>query len=255
MSMVHTELTKAHGSLSWLVIFTLPILSVLSGSIGTLTTGSELDGGWDTLWIRSIGFYGMTILPVGIAILASLAWKTEHTPGNWNALMSQPVHMLRIVASKASVVAIFAALMQVVLVSTIVVIGKLGLGLDGMLPATYWMSSLLVIIACIPVAALQSLLSMTISSFAIPVAIDLVATGMSTAALMVGVPGALLSPYALATYATQLGTTLVGDASTAFQAADITTTTGGMVVMLATGLSVFFVWLSTELLHRRDLHA
>ena len=82
MNVIQTEFMKLKGSLSWLVVVLLPVMAVLSGSLSTLSSGGEFEDGWHTLWIRSIGFYGMALLPIGVGILASLVWRPEHRNGN-----------------------------------------------------------------------------------------------------------------------------------------------------------------------------
>lgn len=72
MKYVSVEFVKLQRSLSWAVVILLPIIAVASGSMSSVAADGGLDDGWHTLWIRSIGFYGMALLPVGIAILASL---------------------------------------------------------------------------------------------------------------------------------------------------------------------------------------
>lgn len=57
MKTLQAELPKISGSFVWLVTVGLPMLSVLSGAIGDLSISD-----WDTLWLRSIGFYGMALL-------------------------------------------------------------------------------------------------------------------------------------------------------------------------------------------------
>lgn len=250
MKTLQAELPKISGSFVWLVTVGLPMLSVLSGAIGDLSISD-----WDTLWLRSIGFYGMALLSVGIAILASLTWRLEHKNGNWNLLMSQPVSNLSIISAKAIVIALLAATMQVVLLITVCFVGKIGLDLSGLLPARYWLSSVLVILGCVPVAVLQSLLSMVLRSFAVPVAIALVGTGLSTAILMTGSPIILLSPYALATYSTQMGTSLVGSASTVFHAAALTPNSAGTLIIIVLALTAMLLGGTTMLLNRRDIHA
>ncbi len=249
MKTYFAEFSKLSGSLVWLVTLGLPILCTLAGSI-KLTSSSD----WDTLWIRSIGFYGMAILPVGIAITASLVWRVEHQRGNWAALMSQPISVWNIVCTKATVVGILSALMQITLVISVIIIGKMHIGLSGFLPSQYLLSSVLIACATIPVAALQSMLSMVLSSFALPVAIALVATGLSTAALMIKLPGILLSPYALATFSTQIGTSLVGSKSTVFQAVELSPTIAGLLLVITAVLTLFFISLSSALLNHKDLH-
>ncbi|WP_262908281.1 ABC transporter permease [Brevibacterium zhoupengii] len=252
MRHLHTEFMKLRRSLSWPVVVLLPLIAVASGAIGTLSTEQGASEGWHTLWIRSIGFYGMALLPVGIAILAALVWRVEHRNGNWNALMSGASPTWCIVVGKAGVVAVLAGIMQVALLLTVIVFGTIVFGLPRFLPWEYFLSSILVIIACVPIAAIQSGLSMFIRSFAAPVAIALAATGISTVALLVGSTGAVVSPYALATYATQLGTSLVGGDNTSFDAASVSLASASLVIAVS-ALSTFLIMVvSTFALNRVD---
>ena len=123
MKVFAAELIKLKRSLSWGVAVLLPIIMVASGSIITLIDGRALEDGWHTLWMRSIVFYGLFPLSVGIAILASLVWRTEHRGSNWNALMAGPTSSLRIVLAKAGVVAVLAAIMQIIATASTVVLG------------------------------------------------------------------------------------------------------------------------------------
>lgn len=114
---------------------------------------------------------------------------------------------------------------------------------------------MLIMLGCIPVAVLQSFLSMVLRSFAVPVAIALVGSGLSTAILMTGSPAILLSPYALATYSTQIGTSLVDNASTVFDAAALTPSSAGTVIVIVIVLTVMLLGGTTMLLNRQDIHA
>lgn len=59
MNVFLAELVKLKRSLSWAVVVLLPIIMVASGSIMTLVDGRGLEDGWDTLWMRSLVFYGL----------------------------------------------------------------------------------------------------------------------------------------------------------------------------------------------------
>ena len=93
---------------------------------------------------------------------------------NWNALMSRPVPTSEVVLGKVAAIAALAASLQLVLLVTVIGLGKLVFGLEGMLPAKYLLGSLLIMLACVPLAALQSALSAFLRSFATPVTIALV---------------------------------------------------------------------------------
>ncbi|MDN5724617.1 MAG: ABC transporter permease, partial [Propionibacteriales bacterium] len=138
------------------------------------------------------------------------------------------------------------AIMQLVLLVAVIVIGKGAFGLPGMLPGEYFVVTGLLIVATIPAAAIQSALSMFLRSFAAPVAIALVASGISTGALMAIGNAALVSPYGVATRAALLGTGSFVDTGTI---------TGGDVtaILTATGvLTVAILTVTTAVLERRD---
>ncbi|RKS09005.1 hypothetical protein DFP74_4733 [Nocardiopsis sp. Huas11] len=252
MGSVHAEFLKLRRSLSWGVVVLLPVIVVLAGAMAALAPGAALTDGWHTLWIRSIGFHGMALLPVGIALLASLVWRVEHAGGNWNALMSRPVPTTRLVIAKAAAVAVLAAVTQAVLVAVVIALGTFVFGLPGTLPARYWVSSAVVIVACVPVAALQSGLSALLRSFAAPVALAFVLTGLSTLLLMTGAEAASVLPYALATRATQLGTVLGSGEATSFAAATLSVEGVLFLVLTSVAMTVVIVGVTAAVLDRRD---
>ncbi|MGD7706392.1 ABC transporter permease [Microlunatus sp. Y2014] len=206
MHTLTAEFVKLKRSLGWAVVALLPVALVVLGSIMTIVEGTGLDGGWHTLWMRSFVFYGLFPLPVGIAMLASLVWRPEHRGSNWSALMSGPTSSLRIVAAKTASVTLLTVVMQLIALAVVILLGKLVFGLPGFVPASYLGVFALIVLACVPVAALQSWLSMVMRSFAGPVAVAFVGAGASVVALMAVGPPAMVSPYALLTRATQLGT-------------------------------------------------
>lgn len=240
------ELIKLKRSLAWPIVVFLPLVLVLAGAATQLADGSRPKNGWDTVWLQSVGFYGLFPLAIGIAILGSLVWRIEHRGNNWNALMSGPTTSLRIVTAKAGVVAGLTAIMQVILLAAVIVIGKFAFGLPGMLPGEYFGTTALLVVATIPAAIAQSALSMFLRSFAAPIAVALVASGISTAALMAMRNTAMISPYGLATRAALLGTGSFVDTGIV---------TGGDVAVILTAsgiLTVALIAVSTVILDRRD---
>lgn len=246
MSALSAELVKLKRSLAWPIVVLLPIVLVLAGAATQLADGRAPENGWHTVWLQSVGFYGLFPLAIGIAILGSLVWRVEHRGSNWNALMSGPNSSLRIVTAKAVVVAWLTAIMQVILLAAVIVIGKAAFGLPGMLPGEYLAVTGLLIVATIPAAAIQSALSTFLRSFAAPVAVALVASGISTAALMAIGNAALVSPYAVATRTALLGTGSFVDTGSI---------TGGDVTAILTAsiiLTVLILTITTAILERRD---
>lgn len=246
MNSMSAELIKLKRSLAWPIVVFLPIVLVLAGAATQLADGRTPENGWHTVWLQSVGFYGLFPLAIGIAILGSLAWHPEHRGSNWNALMAGPVSSLHIVSAKAVVVAALTAIMQVILLVAVIVIGKAAFRLPGMLPAEYLTVTGLLIVATIPAAALQSALSMFMRSFAAPIAVALVASGISTAALMAIGNAALVSPYGVATRAALLGTGSFVDTGS-ITGGDITAILAATVILTGLILAV-----TTVILERRD---
>lgn len=246
MSALTAELIKLKRSLAWPIVVFLPIVLVLAGAATQLADGRRPENGWDTIWLQSVGFYGLFPLAIGIAILGSLVWRVEHRGSNWNALMSGPTSSLRIVTAKTVVVAGLTAIMQAILLIAVILIGKGAFGLSGMLPVEYIAITGLLIVATIPVAAAQSALSMFMRSFAAPIAVALVVSGISTAALMAVGNAAMISPYGIATRAALLGTGSFVD-SGAVTGGDV-----AAILVAATILTTALIGISTAVLDRRD---
>lgn len=252
MGSILCEFLKLKRSMSWAVVVVLPIIMVLAGSGSTIAGEGGFTDGWHTLWIRSIGFYGMAILSVGIAILASLVWHVEHRNSNWNALMSRPIPTVQVVIGKVAAISGLAAVMQLVFLATVITLGKLVYGLPGMLPGQYMLSSILVILACVPVAALQSALSTFFRSFAAPVAIALVLTGASTMALLLELSAVSFLPYAGLTQATQIGTTLVSGEGTSFNVSALTLESTTLLVLVCCVSTAVIIAVTATILNRSD---
>ncbi len=247
MGAVRAEFLKLKRSLSWAVVVGLPVAMVMLGAVNTLSAGGQLDDGWRTMWERSVFLYGLFPLAVGIGILASLVWRVEHRGGNWNALMGGPTSSLRIVTAKAVAVAALAAAMQLVLLVAVFVMGKFAFGLPGMLPGRYLAMSILIVLACAPVAALQSGLSMLTRSFAAPIAVAFVGAGASVVLLLAKLDAAIFVPYALISRATQLVTGFP---------TDTVTITPGDVAFITIAAAIFTAVLTigtAAILDRRDI--
>ena len=213
MGSVRAEFLKLKRSLSWAVVVLLPVLAVATGAVNTVASGQALDDGWHALWLRVVVFHGLFPLTVGISVLASLVWRVEHRGGNRAALLSTRVPAREIVLGKLAVLAALIAGMQAVLVVGVLAVGKLVFGLPGVLPPRYLLVSAVVVLACLPVAAWQSGLSMVLRTFAAPVAVGLVGAVASVPLLLSRVDAlAVVVPYALVGRATQLGTGVFADA-------------------------------------------
>lgn len=247
MQTLRAEFIKLKRSLSWTVVMLLPLVMVLSGAVNTIMAGEQPEDGWHTMWLRSAVFYGLFPLAAGIAILASLIWRNEHQGGNWNALMSGPTSTWRIITAKAASLAMLVTGMQILLLGSVIVVGKTVFGLPGLPPAEHFGVTALIAVACLPVAVLQSGLSMVFRSFAVPIAVAFTGAGFAVVLLLAEVPGVVWAlPYALAGRATQLGTGTFADPGH-ITTADLLTVIGASALLTAVLLAATAMWLE-----RRD---
>lgn len=248
MGAIRAEFLKLKRSLSWTVVALLPLMAVATGVGNTIVSGQQLGDGWHTLWMRVVVFYGLFPLAVGVAVLASLVWRVEHQGGNWNALMGRKTSTLEIVVAKTAVLAVLAAALQAVLVAGVLATGKLAFGLPGMLPPQYFVVSIAIVAACLPVAALQSGLSMLMRSFAAPVAVALLGGTMGAFLLMVRLDTlSMILPYGLISRATQLGTGTFVDSGT------VPPATVALLIAVALGATAVVVAVFSAVLDRRDI--
>ncbi|CAM3922725.1 ABC transporter permease [Nocardiopsis rhodophaea] len=248
MGSVQAEFLKLKRSLSWAVVLLLPLMAVASGAANTVVSGEQIDDGWHTLWLRVVVFYGLFPLAIGVAALASLVWRVEHQGGNWNALMGRQVSSLHVVIGKGAVLGALVAVMQIVLVVGVVLVGKLMFALPGLLPTQYFLVSIATVLACLPVAALQSGLSMLMRSFAAPVAVALLGATVGVLLTVTRLEVlAVITPYGLVSRATQLGTGMFVDSGTV--------TPGDVAAIAATALGVTAVVIAgtAALLDRLDI--
>lgn len=247
MHTIGAEALKLKRSMSWAVVLLLPVILAVTGSVTTLADGNPLEDGWHTLWLRSVVFYGLFPLAIGIGILASLVWRGEHRGSNWNALMSGPTRSSSIVIGKTAAVALLAIAMQVVMIVAVIVMGKAVFGLPGMLPAEYFSISALIALASVPLAGLQSGLSMLMRSFAAPIAVAFVGAGVSAVLLTADVEGVIfVSPYGLISRTTQLGTSAFADSGTIGVPLVIS------ILVATVALTAVFVAVATRVLERSD---
>ena len=232
MGVFIAELIKIRRSAAWILAALVPSVTAVASAMGAWTSGGFEDG-WNTLWIRSIGLYGMLMLGVGLSVLASLVWRAEHTGNNWNAMAAQPVAAWRLASAKVLALAL----------------GKVVFHLPAWLPARYYAVSVLVVVASVPVCAAQSALSARSRSFVLPVVIGFVLTCVGAVLLAMKVRAALIYPYCLLAHTTQLGSGSGADASA------LTIQSATLTVVLSVALTALCVLATARYFNRTDTHA
>lgn len=248
--MIVVELTKLRRSSLWVVAVVLPVLAVVTGTVNYGNNQDMLSSGWVHFWSQVVLFYGMLFMSMGVAILASAAWRMEHRGHNWNLLMTAPTRPSTITGAKIAALTAMVAVMQVVLFALVLLIGTFFLGLEGRLPWEQAVVALLAVVAAVPVVALQSLLSMLTRSFLAPVALGLLGCVGGMGVLLGGGGGApsYLVPQSLVTSALFLGNTAVSDS------AGLDMAVVGGIVLSAVVLTGVLWALSAALLSHREAH-
>lgn len=248
------ELIKIKRSAAWIIAALVPAVTAMAGAVGTWAD-SGFEDGWNTLWIRSIGLYGMLMLGVGLSALASLIWRAEHTGNNWNAMAAQPVAAWRLAAAKVLALALLAAFMQAVLLTTVLLLGKAAFHQPGWLPARYYAVSALIVAASLPVCAAQSALSARSRSFALPIAIGFALTCLGTMLLATKASTALLYPYTLLPHTTQLGSGTSPGGGTRIGGSELTAQSALLTIILSAAFTVLCVVATARYFNRTDTHA
>lgn len=207
--MFRAELLKLKRSSLWLVAGVLPLLAVITGSVNFYGNQAVLTSGFDSLSSQVTIFYSLLFFSIGIACLASAAWRMEHKGTNWNLLLTTNDQILRLVLAKTGAILLGVLGMQVVLVTLTYVSGAFILGATGDLPITFLIVALFATFTALPLITVQSLLSMLFKSFGAPVALCLVgcipAIGLAMNASTQGL--ARLAPHGINIQALQIGST------------------------------------------------
>lgn len=172
--MFRAELLKLKRSSLWAVAFVLPLLAVITGSVNFYGNQHVLTSGFDSLTSQVTLFYSLLFFSIGIACVASAAWRMEHKGTNWNLLLTTNDRMGRLVLTKAGAIALGVVAMQLVLIILTYLSGRLILGATGTLSSTFLVVAMLSVITALPLITLQSLLSAVMRSFSAPVAVCLV---------------------------------------------------------------------------------
>lgn len=250
MNALLAEMLKLRRSALWVVVVILPLLSVITGTVNYLMNTDAFQLGWDSLWDQVTLFYGLVFCSVGVATLASAVWRMEHR-GNWPRLMAGPTSSWQIVGAKLGALTVLVVAMQGVL---LVATWGAGVGFAGMpavLPGRFAVGAAVSVVAALSVAALHSLISMQVRSFAAPIAVAVLGCVGAIALLLRGAPAVVTAavPYALVQRSLSLGSSAVTTAATLDWAsvAAVLVPALALVAALTAG--------AAAVLDRQDIHA
>lgn len=174
--MLRSEWLKVRKSVIWLLVTISPILA---GLVGWLSLSANETGG-EFPWLIALSIiaslHGMLFLPLLTGVFAALLCRYEHAGGGWKQLLALPVSRTQVYVVKFLYVMGLIALTQLLFLAVL-----LGIGFSQGGGSSIPWSDLLGSagrgwLACLPLAALQLFVSTAWSSFAAPLALNVIFT-------------------------------------------------------------------------------
>ena len=171
-----SEFLKLRKSSIWLLIFVSPILSLLLG----FTALSELPDVGKHQWTTALGMmtvsHAILFLPLLTGIFSSFICRYEHVGGGWKQLLSLPVSRTNVYIVKVLIVSFLIAATQLLFAMGLFLVGWMK-GYPADIPwGTITTSIIGGWVACLPLIALQMFVSVAWSSFAAPLAVNVIFT-------------------------------------------------------------------------------
>ena len=168
-----SEFLKLRKSSIWLLIFVSPILSLLLGL-------GEVDELEQNHWTATLSMmtvsHAIFFLPLLTGIFSSFICRYEHVGGGWKQLLSLPISRRQVYIVKILIVSLLIALTQLLFIGGLFSIGWMK-GYPTAIPWGIVFSSVFGgWLACLPLIALQMFASVAWSSFAAPLAINVIFT-------------------------------------------------------------------------------
>lgn len=170
-----SEFLKLRKSAIWLLIFVSPLLSLLLG-LGVSEMPELGQYQWNQTLAMMTVSHAILFLPLLTGIFSSFVCRYEHVGGGWKQLLSLPVSRKNVYIVKFLIVSLLIALTQLLFVMGLFFIGWLK-GFPAEIPWDVIMTSVVGgWLACFPLLALQMFVSVAWSSFAAPLAVNVIFT-------------------------------------------------------------------------------
>jgi len=168
----YAELLKMQKSSIWYLTLVSPLLAALIG----LGLGIEGPVQWEQLLANMNIAHAVLFLPLLAGIFSAFTCWYEHLDGGWKQLLAQPVSRGAVYVSKFLIVILLLVLTQLLFLTVLLVTGWIK-GFSTDIP---WELFLLCVggslLASLPLVALQLFVSTIWSSFAAPIALNVIFT-------------------------------------------------------------------------------
>lgn len=170
---LRSEFLKLRKSSIWLLIFISPVLASLAGF------GQSLE---DTpfKWEMTLGtmafLHALLFFPLLSGVFSAFVCRYEHLGGGWKQLLAMPVSRENVYMAKFLLVIGLLALTQALFTGGLILVAQLK-GFEEAIPWKVIATSVIGgWLACLPLAALQLFVSTAWSSFAAPLALNVIFT-------------------------------------------------------------------------------
>lgn len=174
LRMIRSEWMKIRRTVIWMLAAVSPLFALLFGLLGSGTSGDDYS--WMTALTLMSVLHAMLFLPLLTGIFAAMVCRYEHAGGGWKQLLALPVSRSHVYLVKFALVMALLAATQLLFLVVLLLTGGL-LGFDEPIPwAALLRSAAGGWVACLPLAALQLLVSTAWSSFAAPLAVNVILT-------------------------------------------------------------------------------
>ncbi|XQY91569.1 ABC transporter permease [Metabacillus sp. HB246100] len=174
-SLVSSEIIKLRKTKIWLLHFISPFLA----SAIALAANPPIEPGvnaWTMTLLIMTPMHTLLFLPLLIGVFTSFICRFEHKNGGWKQLLSLPVKRRNVYLSKFFLVMLLIALNQLVFAAGWLLVGVIKGYSDSIPFLIIWKGIVGGWIATLPLTALLLLISMAWSSFAAPLALNVVLT-------------------------------------------------------------------------------
>lgn len=173
ITLMYTEWIKLKKSKVLQILYISPILATVAGYFTEFTVaGNE----WIDTFYTMILVHAVLFLPLLAGLFSAAVCRYEHAEGGWKQLLTLPVNRTRVYSAKLIVVCVFIALTQMLLLVGLFLVGILH-GFTDPFPVREVLIRLLMgWLGTLPLISLQLWVSTAWSSFAAPVALNVILT-------------------------------------------------------------------------------
>lgn len=169
---LRSELLKLRKSSIWLLVFVSPALAAMIG----FGESTEAPHEWLLTLSYMVFVHGLLFLPLLTGVFSAFVCRYEHTGGGWKQLLAMPVSRGKVYLAKFLIVAGLLLTTQLLFAAGFIFAG-IAKGYEPSIPWEMIGTSILGgLVACLPLAALQLFVSAAWSSFAAPLAINVIFT-------------------------------------------------------------------------------